>query len=87
MYPNGRTWDLDGFMAALVDRHETLKALKRRCSKSIVFVMPGMEPGRYFTAKGEFTPERKAAILVKRPEARFVNEHLEDGEWNRLLGI
>ena len=85
MYPNGRTWTLDGFMAMLIDRHETLRSLKRRCSKSILFVMPGMEPGQYFAKKGEFTPESKAAILARRPSAQFLNEHLEDGEWESIL--
>lgn len=89
LYPNGREWSEDVFMAMLTDLHQSFASLKRKAAKSTLFVLPNCQKGAYYSSNLPFSPENKARILSspKNAGAKFINEHLSDGKWIEMIGM
>jgi hypothetical protein len=88
MYPNGRELNDECFLAAMVDQHCAGTKIKRAVKKSTLFVLPNSKK-TYFSIPQPFNPETKARILSnpKNAGAKFINDHLEDGEWVTMIGL
>jgi hypothetical protein len=89
-------WDCNGEMVPhnedtavglLVDRKETETAIRKGCKTKTLVVVPGAEPGSYLEFKAPISDAVRQQVLGKYPGARFLNDHLDDGEWRQLMGV
>lgn len=65
--------DAELFFYQLADEYEMAKKLRRACKTKTLYRMPG---DKIFEVKRPFSPEIKAHILSKHPEAKFINEEV-----------
>jgi hypothetical protein len=89
MYPNGQKETDETFLDQLINRHAAFSRIQRAVKKTTLFVTAGSKKGEYFSIKLPFSPENKAKILAnpKNAGAKFLNEHIVDGEWATLIGM
>ncbi len=66
--------DVDWLVSEVVDAFETEKKLRSWCKKKMVFRLPADEHGSYRTMNCIFTPESRAQIISKYPDAEIINE-------------
>ena len=91
-FPDGLEMDADIVIGDLVNKIETEKLLEKerkrlvkKCATNTVYVLSN--DGKYYTINRPFTPQERERIMMNRPTAKFLNEHLEDGDWVKLLGF
>lgn len=70
----------------VMDAFELAK-LRRAAAKYTLYWYPGMKTGQYAIKKIPFTPAIKAKLMAEKPDAKVLNENLDNGEWKNILGI
>jgi len=77
LYPGGtRAIDTDTFLAGLADDYENARRIKRLCRTKTLYRLPNDKPGTFWEVRKPFSPDLKARLLAKHPQAVFVNETL-----------
>ena len=68
--------DKDIYVTELVNRFEQDKKWKRACKKQTIFIVEGMEKGKFYTQKTPFNELTKASIIkeFKGKKVEFINE-------------
>ncbi len=70
--------DDDSVISDLVDDELEARWLKRTMKKYTVISLPDEPKGKYITFKAAFSPEVKAQVLKKYPDAIFANEQISN---------
>ena len=78
---------MDVVVATIVMDTVELASLRRKAAKNALYITPGMKSGMYMVCKTPFSPAVKEEILKRKPDAKFLNENLDNGEWKTMLGI
>lgn len=68
--------DADLYIGVLLEDWNETRKLKSWCKKSTVFRLPTDGKGIYRKVNIPFDPALKARLLVKYPEAEFINERV-----------
>lgn len=83
----GRKPSIDIVLAGLADEHELSRRLVRACKSKTLFRVPGDAPAAYREIKKPFTPELRAQVVARHPEAVFINETVGNGGGMAALGL
>jgi hypothetical protein len=62
------------YIGKLVDSALEEKDLRRWCRKSLVFRLPGDKKGQFHKMSQPYSPDTKAWVLGKHPDAEILNE-------------